>query len=486
MVNPQSACHRSACELRLIAMAIYHLHAKVIKRSAGQSAVASSAYRSGGKMIDERTGIYCDYSRKKGIAHTQIIAPKNAPSWVHDRQTLWNKVEQAENRKDAQLAREIEIALPVELSLDEQKKLAHDFVVRNFVNRGMVADIALHDTGKGNPHAHIMLTMRPLEKGAFSRLKNRSWNDKKSLEAWRGQWAREANKALAEKGLSERIDHRTLKAQGIDRSPKNLSMAVYQMKQKGIHSDRLQDIYTAQAIAADLEAMKSEYFLIQEQKAELEQATHLQDLNNLEGENMERDYRGEMIRLGNSEERLERKEHFIDGVAENLERRFEAGHLAFLDEEKSRKVQEKIGLARSLADDIANARNRIKRQIARLEVKEKKAFTKAMQKHLVDTKKSQLVQWKENPKTEAHLTPTQAYFVGHMKNQAPPVPLELKTSTQEELYRQEMEQDIKQADIWDIDNPVYTSNNPQTIEEKQHRLMEKKALERQEDKAKGR
>ena len=144
-------------------MAIYHFSAQIISRSNGSSSVGSSAYRSGEKIEDERTGITHDYTRKKGIEHTEIIAPSNAPEWANNRAKLWNEVEKIEKSKNSQLAREINIALPKELSLEKQIELTREFVKDTFVDKGMVADISIHDNKNGNPHAHIMLTMRPFE-----------------------------------------------------------------------------------------------------------------------------------------------------------------------------------------------------------------------------------------------------------------------------------------------------------------------------------
>lgn len=218
-------------------MAIYHLRAKMMCRSKGQSTVAGAAYRSGGhsvthaaayrsgeRLTDERTGRTFDYGRKHGIVHTEILAPTNAPAWAYDRQTLWNRVEAIEKRKDAQLAREIEISLPRELSSAQRVALVRAFVKEEFVKRGMVADVALHcpkaSDNKDQPHAHIMLTLRPVKPdGSGFGNKERAWNEHGLLAHWREQWAVTVNQALADADSVERIDHRTLKAQGIPREP---------------------------------------------------------------------------------------------------------------------------------------------------------------------------------------------------------------------------------------------------------------------------
>lgn len=197
-------------------MAIYHLSAKVISRAGGRSSVAAAAYRSGGRLRDNRQGVEHDYSRKGGVVHTEILAPETAPDWMQDRDQLWNAVEAVERRRDAQLAREIEIALPRELGPGARLELIRGFVQRAFVDRGMVADLAVHEgiarDGHGQPHAHVMLTMRELTGEGFGK-KDRSWNAPDLLIGWRAAWAQEANVALEQAGRSERIDHRSLHEQ---------------------------------------------------------------------------------------------------------------------------------------------------------------------------------------------------------------------------------------------------------------------------------
>ena len=200
-------------------LAIYHLTAKVIGRSGGRSSVAAAAYRSAGQLRDARQGMEHDYTRKGGVVHTEIMAPANAPEWMSDRSALWNAVEAVEKRKDAQLAREIEVALPRELDRGQRLDLLRGFVQREFVDRGMIADLAVHETkardGQGQPHAHVMLTMRELAGDGFGK-KDRGWNTPDLLVGWRAAWACDANAALERAGRDERIDHRTLEAQRED------------------------------------------------------------------------------------------------------------------------------------------------------------------------------------------------------------------------------------------------------------------------------
>lgn len=144
-------------------MSIYHLSIKIISRSGGRSAVASAAYRSGERLYNDETGIVHDFTRKIGVVHTEIMLPENAPNKYFDREILWNEVQKIERRADAQFAREIEVAFPIEMTREEQLKCVRNYIKKNFVSEGMIADFAIHDTGKGNPHAHIMLTVRGLD-----------------------------------------------------------------------------------------------------------------------------------------------------------------------------------------------------------------------------------------------------------------------------------------------------------------------------------
>ena len=197
-------------------MAIYHLSAKVISRVGGRSSVAAAAYRTAGRLHDDRQGLEHDYSRKGGVVHSEIMAPENAPDWMRDRNQLWNAVEIVEKRRDAQLAREIEVSLPRELNRGQRLELLRGFIQREFVDRGMIADVAVHEgiarDGYGQPHAHVMLTMREMTGDGFGK-KDRSWNAPDLLVGWREAWARDTNIALERAGRSERIDHRSLDAQ---------------------------------------------------------------------------------------------------------------------------------------------------------------------------------------------------------------------------------------------------------------------------------
>jgi ATP-dependent exoDNAse (exonuclease V) alpha subunit len=217
-------------------MAIYHCSIKIISRGKGKSAVAAAAYRAGETITNEYDGIIHDYTRKGGVVHTEILLPEHALEEYADRSTLWNAVEQIEKNKNSQLAREVELALPVELSREQNVSLVSEYVKRHFVEAGMCTDVCIHDKGDGNPHAHIMLTLRPFEQdgswGAKSRkeylldkngerirlksgeFKTRKvdmmdWNEQTKAEEWRAGWADAVNTVLEWQGLEERVDHRS-------------------------------------------------------------------------------------------------------------------------------------------------------------------------------------------------------------------------------------------------------------------------------------
>ena len=219
-------------------MAIYHLSMKIISRSNGYSAVASAAYRSGSLMLDERTGLTHDYTRKSGVAEAVILTPATAPAWCTNRAELWNAVEKAERRKNSQLAREIELAIPRELPQDAARETVLAFVRENFVSQGMIADVAFHHMDKTNPHAHIMLTTRAVGPAGFGG-KVRDWNDRTHAETWRASWADHANRALANAGYQKEIDHRSYERQGLEKTPGiHLGKSACAMETRGIETER--------------------------------------------------------------------------------------------------------------------------------------------------------------------------------------------------------------------------------------------------------
>lgn len=248
-------------------MAIFHLSVKMISRGKGKSAIAAAAYRSGEKITNEYDGVTHDYTRKRGVVMTSILLPDNAPIEFYNRSKLWNAVEKIEKAKNAQLAREVEISIPKELNFAEGYHLVEEFCQKNFVEKGMITDICFHDKGDGNPHAHIMLTVRPFNKDRkwgskqkkvyildengekiYDRKKRQykcksvpttDWNDRGNVEKWRKSWAELCNTYLQKAGREERVDHRSYERQGLDILPtQHLGTAASQMENKNIKTER--------------------------------------------------------------------------------------------------------------------------------------------------------------------------------------------------------------------------------------------------------
>ena len=250
----------------VIPIAIYHCNIGIVSRGKGKSAVAAAAYRSGEKITNEWDGMTHDYTRKRGVVHTEILLPPHAPPSFSDRAALWNSVELYEKAGNAQLAREIDAALPIELSREEQIRFVREYCSSQFVSRGMCVDFAIHDTDSGNPHCHIMLTMRPLdERGAWAAKSQKEydidengerirlpsgrykthkvdltgWNDKGNALLWRKAWADISNAYLERAGSRSRIDHRSNAERGIDELPTvHMGVAACQMEKKGIATEK--------------------------------------------------------------------------------------------------------------------------------------------------------------------------------------------------------------------------------------------------------
>ncbi len=256
-------------------MAIYHLNAKVISRSNGQSATEAAAYRAAEKIYDERTGETFNYTRKKGVYATEILTPHNAPDWMLDRSKLWNAAELFEKRSNSRTAREFDIALPTELTNTQKQDLVRNFAQDNFVDKGLVADIAFHEIDTHNPHVHIMITTRVVDENGLG-AKDRSLDKKDFLLKLRESWATYTNDALNQANISERIDHRTLKEQNITRIPQiHLGANVAAMMKRGIATERgdeYLEIQTTNQQIQDLEkqlvavenSIKSETVFIQD------------------------------------------------------------------------------------------------------------------------------------------------------------------------------------------------------------------------------
>ena len=252
-------------------IALFHFHVTQIKRSAGQSAVAAAAYRSGEKLHSEYYGEDSDYTRKGGVICSEILLPPQAPPSFSDRETLWNAVEKVERGKRAQLAYSFDIALQNEFSMQENIELARHFLLEQCVSRGMVADYAIHqpdkkDGGIQNPHFHVMCPIRPIEPDGkwgnkqrreyvldeqgerirdeagnyvFNAVPTTDWGKPETLEFWREQWAQLCNTRFAEKGLDCRIDHRSYDRQGVEQIPtQHEGPTVRAMEAKGIRTDK--------------------------------------------------------------------------------------------------------------------------------------------------------------------------------------------------------------------------------------------------------
>ncbi len=226
-------------------MAIYHFSAKVISRANGSSAVASAAYRSASELNDDRLGRDHDFSNKADVIHSEVMLPEGAPERLDDRATLWNEVEAGEKRKDAQLAREVEFSIPRELTQEQGVELAREFAQKQFVDRGMIADLNVHwdmgADGLAKPHAHVMLSMREVGPDGFGQ-KVRDWNSPELLKGWREAWGSHVNERLASLDIDARIDHRTLAAQGIALEPQHkIGPAASRRPGQGLEAERIED-----------------------------------------------------------------------------------------------------------------------------------------------------------------------------------------------------------------------------------------------------
>lgn len=246
-----------------------HFNISMISRGKSKSAVASAAYISCDKLTNEWDGVTHDYHNKKGLLYSQIYLPENIPKEFQDRSFLWNSVELNEKAINAQLARNFIIALPKELSVEENKNLITDFIQENFVSKGMIVDLAIHDEsneGNNNIHAHIMTTLRPInekgewqpkskkeyildEKGEKTKLKSGNyktrkveltdWNDKGNAEKWRERFASLCNQYLEKNNLKKRVDNRSFERQGIEEIPTiHLGASASALERKGIETDK--------------------------------------------------------------------------------------------------------------------------------------------------------------------------------------------------------------------------------------------------------
>lgn len=224
-------------------MSLYSCSISNIKRSNGRSSVAKAAYNSRSELLDKRTNNKYDYSQKQDLGFSQIITPQNAPAWASNRQKLWSKNELVNKRRDARVAKEIMVALPRELTKNQQLNLVQKFVTNNLTPLGVIADVNAHELEPSNeadwnPHVHILITTNHIVDGEFSS-KITELNKKEFVTNLRKAWAEETNLALQTAGEKVRVDHRSNEARGIDRTPQiHLGHKVWAMNKKGIATDR--------------------------------------------------------------------------------------------------------------------------------------------------------------------------------------------------------------------------------------------------------
>ena len=229
-------------------MAIYHLRLGVVQRSKGQSAVAVAADRARVRLHDERLDrAVAPLPAKRGTAplHSEVLLPEGAPAAYGDRGTLWNAVEARERRRDAGLAREVEFALPCELTQGQSVELAVAYARAAFVADGMVADLNVHwavrEDGQPKPYAQVLLTTRRFGPGGFG-VKERAWNDRAAALGWRRLWAEMANACLAAHGHAARIDHRSHAERGILLEPQNkIGPSAARRARRGEGSERVDE-----------------------------------------------------------------------------------------------------------------------------------------------------------------------------------------------------------------------------------------------------
>jgi ATP-dependent exoDNAse (exonuclease V) alpha subunit len=290
-------------------MAIYHLSVKPISRKGGRSATAAAAYRSAEKIHDETTGQVFDYTRKRGVEHTEIVLPTEAArrdiNWARDRQQLWNAAEAAENRSNSRVAREYELALPHELNRAQRVELVRAFSKDVADRYGIAVDFAIHAPHRHgderNHHAHVLTTTRTIEAGGLGDKSEIEWSDgnrrkaglgaaKEEITLIRGRWETLTNEYLQAQGIEARIDHRSLEAQGIEREPQShLGPAVSSMERRGIETEVGKRL-DAEALAAAQQRLEKAASLGKLERESVEVQRSIVDLSgDLEGAKRERD-----------------------------------------------------------------------------------------------------------------------------------------------------------------------------------------------------
>lgn len=396
---------------------MYHCSVKNIGRSGGGSAVASSAYRSGEKLIEQETGEVHDYTRKSGVVHSEISLCENAPKEYEDRQTLWNEVHKIEKNNNARLSREVEVALPREFDTQKQIEVVREYT-KNFTKNGMCADWSIHDKKDGNPHAHIMLTTRKIkedgkwgakEKKAYAldekgeripmidkatgeqKLDSRNrkqwkretvqandWNKKERVEEWRESWAKECNKHLNQ---DKQLDHRSYERQGIEKIPTiHEGHVARDIEKRGGVSERCEANRNIKQQNVVLEKLKDAYKTLSDYKAKFTErlkAINTKPFNADEVAKQLSQYKADYINAVNQKQQGAYKENPIyKQSAEKLK------HLASTYKEQSKSIdsmteqKEKLGVLKfkekknleSKIDGMKQSRNNTTKEMAKLGV----------------------------------------------------------------------------------------------------------------------
>ena len=399
-------------------MAMYHFQVQVISRGKGKSSVAAAAYRSGEKLEDKRTELIHNYTKKQGVEYTEIIAPPNTPEWAINRSKLWNEVEKIEKSKNSQVAREINIALPEELSKEQQKDLIREYVKENFVAKGMVADIAIHNKDDGNPHAHVMLTIRPFnEDGTWGakakkeyildkngekikqnkdfksrKIESTDWNKKETMEIWRENWATNVNKALEKAGCDEKVDHRSYKDQGIDQIPTvHLGKTSSEMKKKGIYNERVETNKKIKELNREKVIVLQEYRELKD-KLEKEKINEFRKYSNLKPE--EKAAVQKVERMLNEPQTYKNSNEALDKF--KISRQSNALKLSKIDSE--------AGLVSGRINNINNSLDKLR--IAENEFKElpKNMFGRYKDKDRAETLKSTILRFSNNLTSDGYVS----------------------------------------------------------------------------------
>lgn len=424
-------------------MADYRFSASSISRGKGQSSIASAAYRSASRLIDERTGEIHDYTRKAGVIHSEVITPSATPEWMQDRAQLWNAVEAVEKRSNSQLAREIQLSLPHELDQNQRQELVRGFVQEQFVELGMIADINIHKpdnrSDARNHHAHIMLTMRELTADGFhakkATEKARSWNSDDLLKNWREQWASHQNKELARHGHKARVDHRSYEAQGVDREPtQHLGPVADDMEKKGKrsrigdenrerqHRNQLRaQMYAEQfKVQAEISRRQSNFEKWRDHKQrELKEVEAAVDLQKLDLSQKHDRRRGNLER--ELKETYATPKATIRAEVETIERKLQAKGVRKVlrdvfgkTKHDSTQREELAASLRSMEQRENDQRNKLEREIS-LEIKRHNDRLDGLRSKANTSIERRQEQLRERAKAERSATPTTAPFVDRAK-----------------------------------------------------------------------